>query len=185
MAVFLADLSTMKGLLEHYRELLGRDLFLDVSLSNSHRKTFVSGDPAQLRLVDCGQQFRDWAKQQRSVASLVTNMNDAYHCRILSKAKLEFRERIAGFAFQEPELPVYRNCDAQRYSKASIPQGLCDHFDHTVLFHQSVLNAIAANQQSGLLTRFVDVGSNGFLTKCIEDIEAELQTKFDKMSIDS
>ena len=185
MAVFLADLPTTRAALEDYRAQQAEDLFLDVSLSNSHKKTFVSGEPQQLRQVPPPQQFREWARLHRALGSLVTNMTDAYHCRTLSQAKLRFREHIAELPFAEPRLPVYRNCDARLYSKQNIVEGLCDHFDHTVLFHQSVLNAVAADRALGLQTCFLDVGSNGFLSKCVEDIEAELLTTFDKQRIDS
>lgn len=185
MAVFLTDLATMRGVIEEYKAIHGQDVFLDISLSNSHKKTFVSGSPEQLRQVQAAHQFREWAKLHKAVPSLVTNMSDAYHCRILSQAKRDFRDRIAGFAFREPRYPLYRNCDARPYSRQTIVEGLCDHFDHTVLFHASVVGAVEANQSRGLQTRFVDVGSNSFLSKCVQDLEAELHTKFDKQSIDS
>lgn len=52
MAVIVADLESVRNHLQDYMtEANQPDAFLDVSISNSPRKTFVSGDPSALKQV--------------------------------------------------------------------------------------------------------------------------------------
>lgn len=52
MAVIVNDLASVTNHLNEYRaETNQADAFLDVSISNSPRKTFVSGDPTALKQV--------------------------------------------------------------------------------------------------------------------------------------
>jgi malonyl CoA-acyl carrier protein transacylase len=52
MAVIVDSLSGVQQKLNEFKELEGRaDYFIDISISNSPRKTFVSGDPHCLREV--------------------------------------------------------------------------------------------------------------------------------------
>lgn len=115
-------------------------------------------------------------------------MADAYHCRILAHAKHRFAEALRECPFVAPEITVLRNVDSQPYTRDNIVQGLLDHFDHTVLFADSVRNAIAdLEAEEGEGVTVVDVGSKGFLTKCVEDIEQATPPRVPlvKMTVDS
>lgn len=111
-------------------------------------------------------------------------MNDAYHCRLLTPVKEDFAFYLAHFDFEEPRHAVFRNVDGQRYTKDTIVEGLSDHFDRPVLFQRGVERAVAhlltsqsrcpfRRQDEGLT--IIDVGSQGFLMKAVEDIELNVQ----------
>lgn len=118
-------------------------------------------------------------------------MKDAYHCRILTPVKQEFARRLDEFDFLEPRHPIFRNVDGERYTKHTIKQGLVDHFDHTVMFQRGIEQAVAYSldesvtkspaQDSGLT--IIDVGSQGFLMKAVEDIP--IPTEYNKVVFNS
>lgn len=112
-------------------------------------------------------------------------MKDAYHCSLLSNVKHEFHQSISKFDFSMPTMPVYRNVDAKLYTKANIISGLTDHFDHTVLFYKSICNAIDSFGSDSSTITFYDIGSNGYLAKCVADIEDERNEKYDIVKFDS
>lgn len=118
-------------------------------------------------------------------------MRDAYHCRILTPAKHRFEAELSKFTFEEPKHPIFRNVDGKLYTRETIRQGLVDHFDHPVLFQKSIENAfgwVARQRGTSPLeaqpdVTLVDIGSQGFLTKAVEDIQLPL--KYTKVVINS
>lgn len=101
-------------------------------------------------------------------------MDGAYHCRVLTECKELFRNELSQFKFKKPRFPVYRNVDARLYDAANLTSGMLDHFDTTVHFDQSVRNALNDMDLSNSTIEVFDLGSGGFLTKCLEDIEQTL-----------
>lgn len=107
------------------------------------------------------------------MASLVTNMNDAYHCRILKEAKEEFREYLTEVRFSEPRYRVLRNVDARDHTVAGMRQALVDAFDHPVLV-QKCFERLVHWLHPDSATTIVDLGSNGFMPSCVRDLQASL-----------
>lgn len=112
-------------------------------------------------------------------------MTEAYHCSALTEAKREFLDAIGAFDFKQPSIAVYRNVDGQVYSRENIASGLTDHFDHTVLFYDSICNALNMVGSDNRNTTIFDIGSNGYLSKCVADIEAERNEKYEVIKFDS
>lgn len=186
MVLCLADLQRVKEAIIEYTDTVNPNSGIEVTIHNSPRKTFVAGTPTNLQAVEkMLNKFRDWIKSKKGITSLATNMQDAYHCKSLSRVKLQFKEILSEFDFQEPSLPVYRNVDGMLYSKENIVQGLTDHFDHPVLFCESILNELHNFSSDNSSTTFFDIGSKGYLTKCVDDIEAVLKMSFNKRQFDS
>lgn len=107
------------------------------------------------------------------MTSLVTNMNDAYHCRILKDAKEEFREYLGEVQFEEPRYRVLRNVDAKDHTVEGMRQALVDAFDHPVLVNEC-FNRLEGWLHPDSQTTIADLGSNGFMPGCVRDVQASL-----------
>lgn len=198
MVMLIADLNQTRRVLDDFNLTFNPQAgFLDISLSNSYQKTFVSGFEKELRevvLFHNSLQLRDFAKEKYGISSVTTNMPGAYHCRLLTPLKPIFEEemRVRGFKFRTPKFRILRNCDTLPFTEANIVDGLVRSFDHTVLFYQSLKEAVKSIEQASSrseisehVMHFCDLGSKRFLSKCVIDLEAETGQSYKKESFDS
>jgi [acyl-carrier-protein] S-malonyltransferase len=92
----------------------------------------------------------------------------ATHSRILTPMKPKFAEYLSSTNFKKQSCQIIRNVDAEFYklnNKEDFIYGLVEQLDHRVLFKSSIELAIRNK-----VTDFYDLGSNGVLSRFIEDV---------------
>lgn len=110
------------------------------------------------------------AQEQGARRALKLPVNGAFHSPLMEPARLELAQGIESTVFQNANLPVYQNVDAQPHTdKDEIKSNLLSQLTSPVRWTQTVQNMIAAG-----VTEFVESGPGRALTGMVKKVDRKM-----------
>lgn len=122
----------------------------------------IAGAPAAVERAEAA-----WKDAGRRSSRLATQ--GAFHSPLMASACEPFSAHLATVPFQEPQIPVICNTDANPVDAASIRERLVAHLVSPVLFDESVRRLVQVGAQT-----FAEVGFGGVLAGLVRRIDKEL-----------
>ena len=98
-------------------------------------------------------------------------MSAAFHCKLLTPIKGEYRKLFENLKITPPKLTVYRNIDLKLFTtREEIIEGLVEQFDKPVLFRHTIEKLLDEAKNNNQELEFVELGTTGLLAKLVRDI---------------
>ena len=130
---------------------------------NCPGQTSVSGDAEQMLL------FADAVKEAGGRAK-VLKVNGAFHSPYMNSAAENFKNELAGFSFNDPQIPVYSNYTGGLYEGSDIKMNLSAQVNNPVRWETIVRDMIYKGADT-----FVELGPGKTLTGLIKRISSDVK----------
>ena len=123
---------------------------------NTKNQTVISGELTAIKEV-C-EKLKQIARR-----SVILNVSNAFHSKLMLNAALEFKKSIENFKFSPPKIKIFSNITAKIIEKTeNFKDLLVKHITSPVLFHQTLLNLDKEN-----VSTFLELGQGTTLSSFV------------------